>query len=298
MILVAEGFPLRVYGKETEHRGVERVHALKGGGAGVGLFSYVIYELGGEAVVVGGGACGVFVVDDGGVLHYGGVYVIKFAESQELLLAGDEPQLTLVAQLLAVGDLNAFLGGNAHHNHITAEISGNIRVCQRHCYRESRGKLSIVAAGVYGVSQRVGVLMSGHEYSVQLTHDGDARIVLRALLLRNDARDGDPGARLIAQRFQLAGKFCGGLDLLEAKLRLAGHGVGKGKDIVPARVDGPAGNAFQLFLTSQSISPLLKNVRPAQRPPEKICCYNTLPYLICPCIIFIAMHFMRICIKS
>ena len=269
VILVPEGLALGVHRHQPQHRRVERVDALEGGRAGVRRLALVVDELDGEAVADGGRAG----LEAGGrhraVLHDADVDIVELAEADKLLLSAEEPELALLPQLVAVGDLHVLLGGDAHEHDVAVELVHQTRVVQGEGDRRDGGELRVVAAGVDRAGDRVRVRVVRHEDRVQLAHHGDAEHGPRALEGLDDAGIGDARPRLPAEAPEQRSELLRRLVLLEAELGLSGHGIGEGEDVVSARVDRRAGQFFQFFFGSHSVTPNTERIIMHIVPPRK-----------------------------
>ena len=223
MILIPEGLALGVDRHQPQHRRVERVDAVIGRGAGVGRLALVVDELDGEAVAHRGRARPETGSRDGAVLHDADVDIIKLAEANEFLLSAEEPELSLFPEFVAIGDLHILLGRNAHEDDVAVELLHQAGVVQRVGDRRDGSELRVVAAGVDGAGRRIGVGMVGHQDRVELTHDGDADIRVRALIRIDHAGVCDVRPRRAAE---------------------------------PARVDRRADHFFQFLLSFHAFHPV------------------------------------------
>ena len=170
-VLVPEGLPDGVDGREPDVRRVERVDPAVGGAARVGRAAEVADRFD-DAAVVGDaddrlpvlGACR-------RVDHHGQVHVVKVSQPQELGLAFQEfelPQPRLVDPPL---DIAVLLGGDGEEDDAPGQGPHRLRLDEPHGRSEQAGDLRVVAAGVGRARCRIGEGMVAHDQPVELTQE-------------------------------------------------------------------------------------------------------------------------------
>ena len=108
-----------------------------------------------------------------GVNHHRDVDIIEFAAIDQLLLASQIPDFSLVAQLLPEGDFNVFFGGNSHKSDIACQCSGNFSELEAQGRSEHGAELKIVPTGMSSAGQWIGGRAVGADDGVQFTDYGD-----------------------------------------------------------------------------------------------------------------------------
>ena len=233
MVLVAEGFADGVDAHDAHHGGVEGVDAFfrcKGGVSGTAV---VFDELADEAVARG---AEIEFVARGHVHLHGHVDVLEGAFGDELLLAAEVLETTLVALGVAPVDLDVLFGGDREEDDVAVEFGHDVAQAAGH--GDHVGDLDVVAAAVGGARDGVGVPVVAADDGVELGEHRDGALRVPALHAGLDARDAVAGREFDAEPLERLLHLAGGLHLLEAEFGLGEDGFGNRLDVGAVRGDG------------------------------------------------------------
>ena len=126
------------------------------------------------------GAVCLFAFSSHSVLHYHHVDVVHDAQGNKFLFAAQKGYLALVFKLVAVFDLDIFLGRNGHDDNIARKVIHYVGVCKGAGHAGYTGYHGVMAAAVSGARNGVGGHMSRNDDGVKLAHNSDPDLAFLA----------------------------------------------------------------------------------------------------------------------
>ena len=224
---------------------VDGVHSAAGGG-GVTAASDEGHAFADETVVV----AGTVVVVPADVVHDRHVHVVEDPLADQCRFAAERADFTFLHQFGAPLDLDALFGGSADKGDLSGNIVFHSGVDQRHRRADHGRDVAVVAAGVDRAGALVAFGVLGDDERIHFAQQRHGRTGASAVQVGAHAGDRQIFAERQSQRAQFVVGIAGGLEFLEARLRIFPHIIAHGDDFRSAAFDGVDDRLLDFFQCS------------------------------------------------